>query len=52
MYTALKLFRISVGLGFVINLNFALPALFAPVAGGENPRLSGALAGLIAEYSG
>jgi len=23
-----------------------------PVAGGENPRLSGALAGLIAEYSG
>jgi hypothetical protein len=30
MYTALKLFRTAVGLGFVINLIFALPALFAP----------------------
>ena len=30
MYKALTLFRIAVGLGFVINLIFALPALFAP----------------------
>ena len=30
MYKALNLFRIAVGLGFVINLIFALPALFAP----------------------
>ena len=30
MYTALKWFRITVGLGFVVNMAFALPALFAP----------------------
>lgn len=30
MYKALKLFRIAVGLGFVVNMIFALPALFAP----------------------
>ena len=32
MYKALKWFRITVGLGFVINMIFALPALFAPRA--------------------
>jgi hypothetical protein len=30
MYTAFKWFRITVGLGFVVNMIFALPALFAP----------------------
>ena len=30
MYKALKWFRIAVGFGFVVNLIFALPALFAP----------------------
>ncbi len=30
MYNALKWFRITVGLGFVVNMIFALPALFAP----------------------
>ena len=30
MYRALKWFRILVGLGFVVNMIFALPALFAP----------------------
>jgi processive rubber oxygenase RoxA-like protein len=30
MYKALKFFRIAVGLGFVVNMIFALPALFAP----------------------
>jgi hypothetical protein len=30
MYKALKWFRITVALGFVFNLIFALPALFAP----------------------
>ena len=29
-YTALRLFRISVEFGFLINTGFALPALFAP----------------------
>jgi hypothetical protein len=30
MYRALRWFRITVGLGFVVNMIFALPALFAP----------------------
>ena len=30
MYRALKWFRFTVGLGFVVNMVFALPALFAP----------------------
>ncbi len=30
MYTALKWFRITVWLGFVVNMIFAVPALFAP----------------------
>ena len=30
MYRALKWFRITVGLGFVVNMIFALPALFFP----------------------
>ncbi len=30
MYRALKWFRITVGLGFVVNMIFALPALFVP----------------------
>ncbi len=29
-YTALRWFRISIALGFVLNVTFALPALFAP----------------------
>ena len=29
-YRALKWFRVTVGLGFVANLAFALPAMFAP----------------------
>lgn len=29
-YTALNWFRVSVELGFLLNLGFALPALFAP----------------------
>ncbi len=29
-YTAIRWFRLSIGLGFVINMAFALPALFAP----------------------
>jgi hypothetical protein len=30
MYRALKWFRITVGLGFLVNMIFALPAVFAP----------------------
>lgn len=29
-YTALKLFRVSVEFGFIVNMGFVLPALFAP----------------------
>lgn len=29
-YTALKLFRFLIGVGFVINLTFIIPGLFAP----------------------
>ena len=34
------------------GLSSTFRSLVPSVAGGENPRLSGALAGLIAEYSG